>query len=182
MLEKDITIKKGVPQYRNFDLWYWTYIVAYATGSKFDYATINSVKWTPNKTTSSKKKKKKGKTTTTWYNRPTLYGKRLSISVNARSVTEGQKRAGYTAEVSPHALGRIYQGTTLLYPNYSRLFERSNKGGSFTWKGDPRMQPRDVINFHRLDGSVQQITVESINMTHDSGGTKATIAYKDGIV
>ena len=60
-------------------------------------------------------------------------------------------------------------------------------GGSFTWKGDPRMQPRDVVEFHRAerdsDGNevVELITIESISLIHEGGGTKATLTYRKGI-
>jgi hypothetical protein len=59
---------------------------------------------------------------------------------------------------------------------------RSNETGSFTWKGDPRMQPRDVFTWHFLDGTTELRTVETINLKHEGGGTVATITYLKGIV
>ena len=44
------------------------------------------------------------------------------------------------------------------------------------------MQPRDVARFHRLDGSVEEITLESITITHEGGGTSAEITYRKGVV
>ena len=67
-------------------------------------------------------------------------------------------------------------------PALENLLERSNITGSFTWKGDPRMQPRDVINFHRLDGTVEEVTIESITLKHEGGGTSAEIVYRKGVV
>lgn len=64
---------------------------------------------------------------------------------------------------------------------YKALLNRSRSIGSFTWKGDPRMQPRDVVNFHRLDGSVETITLENITLHHEGGGTYAEITYRKGI-
>ena len=64
---------------------------------------------------------------------------------------------------------------------YESLLQRSNVTGSFTWKGDPRMQPRDVANFHRLDGTVEEITLENITIHHEGGGTYAEITYRKGI-
>ena len=64
---------------------------------------------------------------------------------------------------------------------YESLFNRSNITGSFTWKGDPRMQPRDVVTFHRLDGTTEDITIENITITHEKGGTSAEITYRKGI-
>lgn len=61
------------------------------------------------------------------------------------------------------------------------LMSRSNITGSFTWKGDPRMQPRDVVTFHRLDGTTEDITIENITITHEKGGTSAEITYRKGI-
>lgn len=71
-----------------------------------------------------------------------------------------------------------------IYPRlaYESLLKRSNLKGSFLWKGDPRIQPRDVVRFHRLDGSVEEITLESITITHEGGGTSAEITYRKGVV
>lgn len=62
------------------------------------------------------------------------------------------------------------------------LLRRSNVTGSFLWKGDPRLQPRDVVEFERLNGTVQEITIENITITHEGGGTYAEITYREGIV
>lgn len=193
VLAKNIKIKAGKAIIKNLDseTWCWAYKVAYKRNNKFTWARLNTVKWTPNKTSVQKevktkekytsgKKKGQYKTVKKWFYRPTLYGKRLRISVSKRSVSAS--RPGYTAEVSPLALGAIYQGTTLLYPNYNRLFDVSNLGGSFTWKGDPRMQPRDVFRFHRLNGTVEECTIESIGITHEEGGTVAEISYRVGVI
>ena len=53
---------------------------------------------------------------------------------------------------------------------------------SFTWKGDPRMQPRDVTEWERLDGTTETITLENITLTHEKGGTVAEITARKGIV
>lgn len=65
---------------------------------------------------------------------------------------------------------------------FANLLSRSNVTGSFRWKGDPRMQPRDVVTFHRLDGSTEEITLENITLTHEGGGTVAEITYRKGVV
>lgn len=71
-----------------------------------------------------------------------------------------------------------------VYPQKSMMvgMYRSPVTGSFTWKGDPRMQPRDVVNFHRLDGTVEEITIETITLKHEGGGTTAEITYRKGVV
>lgn len=70
-----------------------------------------------------------------------------------------------------------------IYPSgaYNSILSRSPVTGSFTWKGDPRMQPRDVATFHRLDGTTEEITLENITITHEGGGTSAEITYRKGI-
>lgn len=88
--------------------------------------------------------------------------------------------------------GYLLFPTTILWPTqpvlegfpkmaYESILKRSNVTGSFTWKGDPRMQPRDVVNFHRLDGSVETITLENITLHHEGGGTYAEITYRKGV-
>lgn len=62
------------------------------------------------------------------------------------------------------------------------LLAKSNITGSFTWKGDPRMQPRDVVEWERLDGTTTTITLENITLTHEGGGTSAEITYREGVV
>ena len=73
---------------------------------------------------------------------------------------------------------------TLIYPNrmLSVGMYRSPITGSFTWKGDPRMQPRDIIHFRRLDGTVEDVTIETITLKHAEGGTTAEITYRKGVI
>ena len=81
--------------------------------------------------------------------------------------------------------GRTCNGVgTEMYPALSMksLLSRSNITGSFTWKGDPRMQPRDVVEWERLDGTTTTITLENITLTHEGGGTMAEITYREGVV
>ena len=75
-------------------------------------------------------------------------------------------------------------GSVEIFPQKSMTvgMYRSPVTGSFTWKGDPRMQPRDVVNFHRLDGTVEEITIETITLKHEGGGTTAEITYRKGVV
>lgn len=65
---------------------------------------------------------------------------------------------------------------------YESLIQRSNITCSFTWKGDPRIQPRDVFIFHRLDGTDEEWTFENITITHEGGGTLAEVTARKGIV
>ena len=63
----------------------------------------------------------------------------------------------------------------------NNLIEAQNVFGQFVWKGDPRMQPRDVVTFHRLDGTTETITIENITLSHEKGGLSAEITYRKGI-
>ena len=69
-----------------------------------------------------------------------------------------------------------------LYPNIAAqtILNMSNITGSFKWKGDPRMQPRDSAYFHRVNGVTELITIENITITHEGGGTSAEITYRKG--
>lgn len=65
---------------------------------------------------------------------------------------------------------------------FKSLGKRSRETGSFMWKGDPRMQPRDVFEFEKLDGTTEARTVESISLKHEGGGLSAQITYRKGVV
>lgn len=173
---------------------YWWYLSV--SNAKSVLATANRIVWTAKKSTASKKVKektgkryktgkKKGqpiyKTVTKKLNQCVVKGKEVTLTREASSVIHSGKRPGSTATVDPIAHGKVYGGTTLLYPAYEYLFSRSNITGSFTFKGDPRMQPRDVFSFHRLDGTVETCTIENITLTHEGGGTKAEVTYRKGI-
>lgn len=95
-------------------------------------------------------------------------------------------RAGITITKTPLIYGSYsyYDGSVYygLYPNYRQLFHRSNVTGSFTFRGDVRMQPRDVFNFHRMDGTTEVCTIENIKLMHENGGLTSEITYRKGIV
>ena len=166
-----LKIEKGEIYKRSFsDGYYWSYKIAdkdRTVASQLDYYT-----WVASATTTKKKVKRNGRTKTVYKHRPTLYGKKLVISGGRNQIIDEQKRPGMTKQIRPIAYGRVYQGATFIYPNYRQMFEKNNVGGSFTWKGDPRMQPRDLFNFHRNDGTVELCTIESIELTHEGGGTQ----------
>ena len=105
----------------------------------------------------------------------------MKITTSDKRVKDPGGRMGYTMTASPAAYGKALDGDTFLYPNYNSLFNRSNISGQFKWKGDPRMQPRDVFAFRRLDGSEELCTIEGIELTHEEGGTSAVISYRKGV-
>ena len=84
--------------------------------------------------------------------------------------------APWIGVMASNAYGNIYPDGA-----FNSMLSRSNVTGSFTWKGDPRMQPRDVVTFHRLDGTTEDITIENITITHEKGGTSAELTYRKGI-
>lgn len=118
--------------------------------------------------------------------------------------------AGYTIQdemfLMGHAKMRRYDGTgeINLLPDegINHLLNMSNVVGSFTWKGDPRLQPRDIVNYVFEDGELtdendfvlqtadgddiiinqsKMITIENITTTHERGGTICEITYREGI-
>lgn len=118
---------------------------------------------------------------TVYQNESVVVGKSVSIINLADAVTPDVKRAGITMIAQPIAYGQVFTENVFLYPNYKNLFARSAITGKFTWKGDPRMQPRDVFTFHRLDGTTEACTIETIMLKHESGGTVAEITYRLGV-
>ena len=116
-----------------------------------------------------------------------IYGNGISFLEQPKTYT----KSGYGETKTPSKtqwVGEIQakdaDGVKTLLPDmgFTQLLNRSTKTGSFTWKGDPRMQPRDVFTFVHRDGTEELRTIESINIKHEGGGTIATITYREGIV
>lgn len=116
-----------------------------------------------------------------------IFGNILDLGDEPLTYTTGVSGGTLEIEESIHGKIMIANRNSVelgeIYPQmaYESLLQRSNVTGSFTWKGDPRMQPRDVVNFHRLDGTVEEITLENITLHHEGGGTYAEITYRKGI-
>lgn len=168
--------------------YYWVLRVSNATNVT---QTAESIWWTAVQSTQEYESTSSGinpntgqtytSTETSYLYESVVKGKSAAITELADSVTPAVKRAGMSMVVSPIAYGQVFNESVFLYPNYVYLFNRSNITGQFTWKGDPRMQPRDVFTFHRLDGTTETCTIESIMLRHDGGGTVAKIAYRLGV-
>lgn len=75
-----------------------------------------------------------------------------------------------------------YVGYPLIERGGRHVLNESAKRGSFHWKGNPKMQPRDVFTFQHLDGTTEICTIESIELVHEGGGTSADITYRVGVV
>lgn len=187
------TVEAGEGYSHNPDGYWWYLTVSNASSI---LATADKIVWTAKKSTKSikvkvktgkkyKTGKKKGtpiyKTKTKKLYQCIVKGKAVTVTKETSTIRHSGKLPGTTITVDPIAHGKVYGGTTLLYPNYNYLFNRSNITGSFTFKGDPRMQPRDVFTFHRLDGSTEECTIETITLTHEGGGTSAEVTYRKGI-
>lgn len=118
----------------------------------------------------------------------TLYG--YKVNFNEETVTETQNELLEQCEMSSKLKGRSMfwsSGTNKgveAYPLFGlkELLRRSNKTCSFRWKGDPRIQPRDVFTWHLNDGSEEDWTFENITLTHEGGGTYADITARKGVV
>ena len=187
--EKKVTAGQRVTF--NYDQWYWSYSVT--NQRKRIWTTINSIQLIADKTSTSKKvkqtttklvkgkKKKVTKTVTKHYNWVVVKGKPLALTKGDVSIQESTKRPGTTIAVKPLVVGKMYSGGAYIFPNFEYLFSRSNISGSFKFKGDPRMQPRDVFTFHRLDGTTEICTIEEITLTHEGGGTSAELKYRKGV-
>lgn len=114
----------------------------------------------------------------------------MALAKESSPITVGDGAEDSAIEIKSTLLGQVYGSTTdggraeEIFPSKSlqSLFDRSPNTGSFTWKGDPRMQPRDVFTFVRLDGTEIDCTIEQIDLEHVGGGTTAKITYREGIV
>ena len=169
IIESDIEVKNNRRVTKNFSEWYWKYSVAHKKNDSFVWALLDTVQWISDYT---------GKVT--------LHGWPLDVVVHKKTLDPSYygmpKKYGYTATTDPMQVGKLIYSFTDVFPNWPYIFNRDNRGGSFTWKGDPRMQPRDVFTFHRLDGSNQICTIETIELKHEKGGTIAEITYRRGLV
>lgn len=136
----------------------------------------------PKKPKEPKKKHKTKQLASTFKNTCTVKGKKVTITNEQKIITASSGRPGMIMRTNPLVHGHIMDGSTFLFPNYNLLFNRSNKEITFTWKGDPRIQPRDIFRFHRLNGTTEIWTVGTIILRHEGGGTISEITARRGIV
>lgn len=117
-----------------------------------------------------------------------IYG--IGVNLDAQSVAYTRSIDGDTVDLGDAPIIGTIAAKTSSNSNYTIYPQqmlrtpmwRSVITGSFTWKGDPRMQPRDRCRFTRLDGTVEEITLENITITHEGGGTSAEITYRKGFI
>lgn len=126
------------------------------------------------------------KFTTKNVKKPQVVAQGYRVSGNSGANVVTANRLGVTKEVKSLFWGRVssnYNNTSYLIPKYDDVFNfKSNKSGSFTWKGNPHMQPRDVFRLYELDGETYKVcTIESIETKHEGGGMVSTITYREGV-
>ena len=170
-LQSGVEVTAGQRVTQNFDQWYWNYSVS--NESKRIWTTIQSIQFLAKKTSYTKNNKK--------YNYCTTKGKRIPMTKGPDSYQPSDKRPGITLKVKHLIAGIIRSNGVQIFPLFRKILDRSNISGSFKFKGDPRMQPRDVFTFHRLDGTTETCTIEEITLTHEDGGTSAELKYRKGV-
>lgn len=111
-----------------------------------------------------------------------LTGNVLSLSKISDFDIPTPAQKGIVLYMNPVILGYLVESYAGSIPTNTMRFFGSNVTGSFTFRGDPRMQPRDTFRFTRLDGTVEVATIERIEMTHEGGGTTASVHYRLGVV
>lgn len=129
------------------------------------YTSCNGAKWTTNTAGST-----------------SLSGKVLNLIPVSPFDAPTPSQVGEVLYHDPLILGYINEPYAGTVPTNARRFLSSNITGSFTFRGDPRMQPRDTFKFIRLDGTEEIATIERIEMTHEGGGTTAELHYRLGVV
>ena len=106
----------------------------------------------------------------------------LTITSGVNSFSNPNGLPGVVLESEPMVYGNIVDSNNESVLNYPSLFKRSLRTGSFTWKGDPRMQPLDYINITNDTGDGRgNITarITGIELTHEEGGTSAKITWRE---
>lgn len=129
-----------------------------------------------------------------------------SIKVSGRAVRlfDNMSSIGSSADYTPYKLPRYteYDGITVTLDDINglhsilgdatsgsspghncmeeiaeQLVARSNVTYEFTWRGDPRIQPRDWVVVNGID-----MTIETISLDHEEGGLTSTITARRGFI
>ena len=106
----------------------------------------------------------------------TLYGHKITADEDPDQIKMTMARPGAAVEIKYEFNDKTFLDQGALRET---AFGRSSHTGSFRWKGDPRMQPRDRFAFVRKDGTKQNCTIEGITLAHAGGGTYADITYRE---
>ena len=104
-------------------------------------------------------------------------GRPTAISGGKTAYSNPNGLAGIEIEMEPEVYGALADTVEPIL-NHPSLFDRDLRTVSFTWKGDPRMQPLDYLTI--TDDTVTPNTsatyrVTNIELKHEAGGTTASI-------
>ena len=185
---KDKKITKGqiytiTPNDGNWASWSVTNgSIIYSDASKVKFKATATSKKTTTYVVTKRNGKKYKKKKTVYKPTATVKARHFTISGGSNKVIDSDHRAGTTSSITPSVNGRVYQDSSVIFPNWKALFERDNRTISFTCKGDPRWQPRDILRIHWIDGGYQDITLEEIQISHSEGGTTASVKGRYGII
>lgn len=115
----------------------------------------------------------------------TIRGRKIILSSasanNPYVATETE--AGETIVLEDQSLLASYMGN-MAQLGIDAMLNRSNIMYTFTYRGNPKMQPRDLINFYRMDGTetAEVMTIESISLRHENGGLVSEVVARKGVV
>ena len=82
--------------------------------------------------------------------------------------------------------GAVSSGTASSVKSMWGLFlkqigDRSNITYSFKYRGNPRMQPRDIIHM-KINGETVDMTIDNLTLEHSEGGLISQIECRKGII
>ena len=112
----------------------------------------------------------------------TVGGSSSAIKGGVNGFSNPNTLPGITFETEPMVYGALTDSNGETLFNYPSLFNRSLRTGSFKYKGDPRMQPLDYLNITNdtSDGRGNVTArITAIELTHEKGGTDATITWRE---
>lgn len=115
-------------------------------------------------------------------NGKTFIGFPVAITGGYTAYSNPNGLPGQTIEMEPFIYGSIADTNNHQVFHIPSLFARSTRTGSFVWKGDPRMQPLDylvIVNDTNDGRDTITARVTSIELTHEGGGTTATITWRE---
>lgn len=98
-----------------------------------------------------------------------VYGEKLSKAVDYWNTVGGYNRDGMEAVDAREEYSFTYmrdsEEHTLRDEAFDKIVDTPNLKYTFRWRGDPRMQPMDVITANGIE-----MTVESLTLEHSEGG------------
>lgn len=107
----------------------------------------------------------------------TISGYLIKVTTGSSfSTARRGNRLNKTIEID-EIYGNVLRRFTAMYDSIYLSLNTNNKLYSFTWRGDPRLNPRDYIS---VNG--QEMTIESINLSHTGGGLTSTIKARKGFL